>query len=92
LQIENLKTFSYEQAEIKVEIAFDLHMTFTDDKVFNILTGTILTQSCPICGASPQDFFNISDINSKAYKPKHNYFAVRGLFLYTLGFGYKNSF
>ena len=45
-------------------------MTLIGGKILNILTDTKLSQACPVCGATPQQFINIKEFRSKEFTPK----------------------
>lgn len=55
-----------------VQISFKLYLTLIDGKVLNILTGTKSTQACPICGATPTDFLNITDYSCERFRAKES--------------------
>ena len=46
------------------KISFTLFMTLIDGKNLNILTGTKSNQTCPICGATPNDFVKVQEFKT----------------------------
>jgi hypothetical protein len=59
--------------DLKLDVDFNLHMTLIDGKVLNHITNTNSMQRCPLCGARPSEFNDISRINSDAFPvPQHN--------------------
>ncbi|XP_017466057.1 PREDICTED: uncharacterized protein LOC108358983 [Rhagoletis zephyria] len=71
LQIGNLKPFIYTDfGNRNITVFFDLHMTLTDGKVLNILSGIKSCQLCPICGAGPKAFMQTKDVNSAHFKAR----------------------
>jgi len=55
-----------------LRIKYKLFMTLIDGKILNILTGNKCSQSCPICGATPQKFAKVEDLRSEVFEPKPN--------------------
>lgn len=97
-EIDALENMVITIAENKtVEISFNLCLTLIDGKVLNILTGTLSNQACPICGATPKDFLNLTDYTCEKFRGKESNFKygisplhcwIR-FFEYILHLGYK---
>ena len=69
-EIKNVLPFVYEDENQKrYTINFELKMTLIDGKVLNVLTETLSTQCCPICGAKPLQFMK-ADLQSQNVEPK----------------------
>lgn len=60
--------------EYTVSVHFSLYLTLIDGKVLNVITGIKSMQICPICHATPRQFNDLSNINTKSttFLPRPN--------------------
>lgn len=73
-QIKKLETFQVQINEKScINVKFKLFLTIIDGKVLNVLTETPSYQTCPICGATPNDFLSTHDLTSEKFKPKEDH-------------------
>ena len=71
-EIINLLPFVYEDANQKRHtIIFELKMTLIDGEVLNVLTETLSTQCCIICGTKTLQFMKV-DLQSQNFEPKNS--------------------
>lgn len=69
-EIDHLKLFEVVLNDnIKIRIHFCLYLTLIDGKVFNYLTNTKSMQTCPICRATPKQFNNLENKNTRVFLP-----------------------
>jgi len=59
-QIKELTEFIYTTSNIVFKVAYDLHLTVIHGKVPSVITGAPSQQSCPICGATPKQFNDLT--------------------------------
>ncbi|CAG7663603.1 unnamed protein product, partial [Allacma fusca] len=70
-EVSNLKNVSIVlQNGHMIEVVFELYLTIIDGKVLSVLNGVASSMCCPICGAKPNDFNNLDNINKDVFQPR----------------------
>jgi len=58
--IKELEIYFFELGNIKSLTKFDMSLAVINGKVLRVITGTSSHQCCPVCGADPGQFNEIS--------------------------------